>query len=189
MTETTGHHDDAAIRAIALAIHDLIARGGIARPAEPPAEIPVDPTNVVGHSKMWFGQTVTVVAQIPGWVFVRSSDVGRPFPISYDNWWNCVTYDLNETTDPIHLLNRQPGDSILWKGQVPTGWQVCDGTNGSPDLGNNWVGLNYLLEPGEVIVDYRDSAPSALVQNLPDVNYIEKLHPDGTRFRHAWERG
>ena len=42
----------------------------------------------------------------------------------------------------IKTAHFQKGMIILWNGPVvfiPTGWQLCDGTNSTPDLRNNFI--------------------------------------------------
>ncbi len=42
----------------------------------------------------------------------------------------------------VKTAHFQKGMIILWNGPVvfiPTGWQLCDGTNSTPDLRNNFI--------------------------------------------------
>lgn len=79
-----------------------------------------------------------------------------------------------ESTDSKHLLHREPGEIILWKGPIPYGWDACDGTNGTPDLSTNWVHLDHLLIPDIIISKGNEGGRAALLRTLPDVHYIRK---------------
>ena len=57
----------------------------------------------------------------------------------YDTQWT----DLPEGVGDITYLVRAPvGAIVIWSGtadNIPTGWQLCDGTNGTPDLRDKFV--------------------------------------------------
>lgn len=64
--------------------------------------------------------------------------------------------DLNRIEDNIAYLryNAVPsGVIVMWSGSadnIPVGWALCDGTNGTPDLRNRFVvGAGTSYEPGD----------------------------------------
>ncbi len=51
------------------------------------------------------------------------------------------------------VLENLKGMIILWSGaivDIPDGWHLCDGTNGTPDLRDKWVcGAGSIYDPGD----------------------------------------
>ena len=58
----------------------------------------------------------------------------------YDNKHNSdVSLDI---TDIITFINDMSGTIVMWHGliaNIPTGWTLCDGTSGTPDLREQFV--------------------------------------------------
>lgn len=81
--------------------------------------------------------------------------------------------------DPAIQLSLPAGSIIMWSGAaatVPGGWQLCDGSNGTPDLRNRFVvgaGANYNVGDRGGI----DSV-ALTVDNLPSHNHTGMLGPE-----------
>lgn len=57
--------------------------------------------------------------------------------VDHDNW-----AQLGQAMQAIATAAMPKGCIVLWSGaiaDVPTGWQLCDGTNGAPDLRDRFV--------------------------------------------------
>lgn len=64
-----------------------------------------------------------------------------------DGGVSTFSFEALKQITPVVELSMPKGGIIMWSGtEIPKGWQLCDGTNGSPDLTNRFVvgsGGNY----------------------------------------------
>lgn len=64
------------------------------------------------------------------------------------------TADTAARSDHFHAESVPPGAIVMWSGglaDIPAGWALCDGTNGTPDLQDRFVlGAGIGEEPGAV---------------------------------------
>ena len=128
--------------------------------------LPVATTNVLGGVKI-DGTSITInngviSAAATGGANVTTDDTPPTIASDGDLWWDSVAGNLKvyyEDVDSSQWVdasangggsggagaggrNIPVGGVIMWSGSVaniPTGWALCDGTNGTPDLRNNFV--------------------------------------------------
>lgn len=71
-----------------------------------------------------------------GYKYMKRADE----PIEKGNVWNKVIYDGIKEEFYSTYRNIPQGLICMWSGvTVPTGWHLCDGTNGTPDLRDRFV--------------------------------------------------
>lgn len=62
---------------------------------------------------------------------------------SEDTWGTTINTALDDIVTEVNGIDRFPsGGIIMWSGtvaNVPTGWNLCDGTNGTPNLVDRFI--------------------------------------------------
>ena len=70
---------------------------------------------------------------------------------------------LADGSQPWQSVKMPIGAIIMWSGlgtEIPTGWQICDGTNGTPDLRNRFVvGAGDTYTNGDTCLLYTSPSP------------------------------
>ena len=92
------------------------------------------------------------------------------------------------TPSPTHAVTK--GAIIMWAGAqstIPAGWQLCDGTNGPPDLRDRFVlGVQQGQDPGEVA---GSDTIQLMAENLPAHQHAFQTDPGGAHshtYPDAW---
>jgi hypothetical protein len=77
---------------------------------------------------------------------------GAPNGVPFDELWAAIG-DLEDAIDDLQGASAVPGGTIaMWSGaiaDIPDGWALCDGSNGTPDLADRFImGVSDGKEPG-----------------------------------------
>ena len=122
--------------------------------------------------KHWYD--TEIVAEIP--FVVTASYVGQDCKLKVktgniahkkDTYDLTIGHDIRSIVSQIHTNMVPKGGIIMWSGSIediPSGWALCDGLNGTPDLSNRFIlGVADQEEPGSI------GGSSAHSHNIPRV--------------------
>jgi len=84
----------------------------------------------------------------------------------------------------IEAVSTMSGIIVMWSGAIsaiPTGWVICDGNNGTPDLTDRFVIHADSDSGGTNDVGDTGGAHSATISqaNLPNINFVVPASPNG----------
>jgi len=99
-----------------------------------------------------------------------------------------INADMVDGKDSKELI--PPGVIVMWSGtiaSIPSGWQLCDGTNGTPDLRDRFIlGVPAGQEPGQTGGAH---SRALTVANLPPHNHSASCSTAGAHTHGVDRRG
>jgi microcystin-dependent protein len=99
-----------------------------------------------------------------------------------------INADMVDGKDSVELI--PPGVIVMWSGtiaSIPSGWQLCDGTNGTPDLRDRFIlGVPAGQEPGQTGGAH---SRALTVTNLPPHNHSASCSTAGAHTHGVDRRG
>jgi len=163
--------------------------------------------SAVGGLPIWVEERKEVTVDNGFYNVLLGSPDGFPSGISFDDpYWlsvqvegegemspryqiGAVPYAINadmvDGKDSMELIPR--GVIVMWSGNlasIPSGWQLCDGTNGTPDLRDRFIyGVRSGENPGTT------GGATSHSHNYSDVpGHTHGISDPGHSHRIAWER-